>query len=234
MNDLNLPQLSNLSIFLLMSLILILRYFISSGVFHYWSFTSHKATGPTFIKKDIWRSIQSSLVFAAVSTVFILMLKNGHTQVYFNFSDFAWWYGPLSLILFLILQDTYFYWTHRLMHVYSFKKYHFAHHESRHPTAWTSFAFHPLEALIQAIFLPLFVAVIPIHIAYFFLALFIMTVFGITNHLGREIYPLALEKKLYIITSTHHNRHHHVVNKNFGLFFTFWDLLMGTEYHDKN
>jgi lathosterol oxidase len=212
-------------VFLIMSLFLIIRYFAASGFFHYFFPSSKK----TQIKRDIRRSIESSVVFAMMITVVIWGLQTNKTSIYFDLDHFPTWYGPLSLFLFLGLQDTYFYWSHRLMHMVYFKQIHFAHHESRNPSAWTSFAFHPVEAFIQAIFLPAFLFTVPIHPYYLISGLMVMTLFGITNHLEKEIYPELLEEKLFMITSTHHQKHHKYVNKNFGLFFTFWDLVMRTE-----
>lgn len=107
------------------------------------------------------------------------------------------------------------------------------HHISRNPTAWTSFAFHPFEALIQALFIPVMVFILPIHVTVLGLHLLLMSVFGVTNHLGREIYPSWIEKKFYLITATHHQKHHQSMSVNYGLYFTWWDLLFQTEQKDK-
>lgn len=217
--------MESLLVFLIMTVFLILRYLVASGIFHYF-FPSAKTSS---IKKDIRRSIESSVVFALIITLVIWGIQTNRSSIYFDLHAYPLWYGPVSLFLFLALQDTYFYWTHRLMHLVYFKQIHFAHHESRNPSAWTSFAFHPVEAFIQAIFLPAFLFLIPIHLYYLLAGLMVMTLFGITNHLEQEVYPAALERKFYLITSTHHQKHHKQVNKNFGLFFTFWDSLMKTD-----
>lgn len=220
------PNLPIILIFFIMTIFLIMRYFISSALFHHF-FPSSKNVN---IKRDIRRSVESSVVFAGMITIVIWGIQNDRASIYYDFYKYPFWYGPISLLLFLGLQDTYFYWTHRLMHSIYFKEVHFAHHESRNTSAWTSFAFHPVEALIQAVFLPVFLFTIPIHFSYLFLGLLIMSLFGITNHLEKEIYPQFLESRLFVITSQHHQKHHKQVNKNFGLFFTFWDLVMKTEH----
>lgn len=219
------PELPIALVFIVMTVFLLMRYFFSSALFHHFFPSSKKE----LIKKDIRRSVESSVVFAAMITIVIWGIQTNRSSIYFDFTEYPLWYGPLSLFLFLALQDTYFYWTHRLMHMVYFKEIHFAHHESRNTSAWTSFAFHPVEALIQAIFLPAFLFTIPIHYSYLIVGLVIMSLFGITNHIEKEIYPRFLESKLFLITSNHHQKHHKRVNKNFGLFFTFWDHMMGTE-----
>lgn len=160
----------------------------------------------------------------------IRLWQHGMTSLYFSMDEYPLWYLPISLIIYLIIHDTYFYWTHRWQHLNFFRQIHFAHHESRNPTSWTSFAFHPTEALIQALILPLLITLIPINVIILGIFFLIMSLFGITNHLGFEIYPRWFEMRLRLITATHHQYHHENLSKNFGLYFTWWDRLMKTEY----
>lgn len=213
--------------FILLSFILILRYFIGAGGFYY---LFRKKSVHANLKADISWSILSSVVFAFFGAVTIKLWELELTKIYMKWDEFGWIYLPFSLVLYLFLHDAYFYWTHRLLHKsYLLKKVHFAHHLSRKPTAFTSFSFHPIEALIQAVFLPVLLILIPIHLSMLIAYLTIMSVFGITNHLGFEIYPAWLEKKLFLITANHHQKHHEHFDKNFGLYFSFWDRWMKTE-----
>ena len=76
------------------------------------------------------------------------------------------WYLPVSVLLYLLAHDAWFYWTHRWMHRPGpFRLAHAVHHASRPPTAWAAMAFHPIEALTGAVAIPLLVFVIPIHVA---------------------------------------------------------------------
>jgi len=62
----------------------------------------------------------------------------------------------------VVAHDTWFYWTHRALHDRRwFRAVHGRHHASLHPTPWAAYAFHPVEALVQAIFLPLFLLLVP-------------------------------------------------------------------------
>lgn len=230
MNAESLPVFSLPLTFLILSTILVLRYFLLSGLMF---FLVRKLISPLDklqVKRDIRWSVLSSFVFAASAMVMIRIWQNGMSLIYLDLSEYPLWYAPISFIIYLIIQDTYFYWTHRLMHKVGFRYIHRPHHETRNPTSWTSFAFHPWEALIQSILLPLLTMWIPIHIGILGLFLILMSAFGVTNHLGTEIYPSFIEKKLGIITANHHQIHHTNLKKNFGLFFSFWDKLMGTEY----
>lgn len=213
--------------FLLLSLILILRYFVGAGSFYLFF---RKRSSNSNLRKDIQWSILSSIVFAFFGAITFLLWDMDLTKIYTSWDEFGLLYLPLSLMIYLFLHDTYFYWTHRLLHKsYLLKNFHFAHHMSRRPTAFTSFSFHPIEAVIQAVFLPVLLLIIPIHLGVLICYLMIMSVFGITNHLGFEIYPMWLEKKFYLITANHHQKHHEFYDKNYGLYFSFWDRWMNTE-----
>lgn len=212
--------------FTILFIVMSLRYFLMSGFFY----SFNKSGQALQIRRDIRWSVLSTAVFAAFGAVFLFIWESGASQIYTNMQSHPYWYLPVSLFIYLFIHDSYFYWTHRWMHRNYFKQIHFAHHESIHPTAWTSFAFHPYEALIQAIFLPLIIMLIPIHLYVLVVYLMLMSLFGVTNHLGREIYSTQLSERYSIITATHHEVHHKKMNYNFGLYFSWWDKWMGTEY----
>ena len=92
--------------------------------------------------------------------------------------------------------------------------------------------FHPVEAAIVSLLIPALVFVIPIHIGMVGMVLLVMTVMGVTNHMGWEIFPKALvHSRLggWLITASHHNRHHEQYRCNYGLYFRFWDRMCGTD-----
>ena len=56
------------------------------------------------------------------------------------------------------------------------------------------------------------------------------------GHLGYETFPKSLIKHpigKWQNNATNHNLHHQLSKYNYGLYFTFWDRLMGT-YQAKN
>lgn len=230
-----LPQFSWPITWLLLSLIMIIRYLVLSGTFTIicQRFNLRPITAGLLqqkqIKRDIYWSLISSIIFALAGTLLIIVWREGSGQIYHEIGLYPLWYLPTSLMIYMIAHDTYFYWTHRLLHRYKFKACHSVHHESKIPTAWTSFAFHPIEAIIQAIILPALVMSVPIHWSMLVVFLVLMSLFGVMNHLGHEIYPPFLEKYLGLINATHHQHHHQKVNQNFGLYFNWWDKFMGTE-----
>jgi len=106
------------------------------------------------------------------------------------------------------------------------------HHDSRPPTAWAAMSFHPWEAVTGAIVIPALVFIIPIHVASLAVVLSIMTIMGVGNHMGWEMFPKAVVHGplgQWMITATHHQKHHDSYRGNYGLYFRFWDRLCGTD-----
>ena len=222
---------------LAMTVIVGARYLLSSGVFA-WA-TKMKQPGlyaglDQQISREIYWSLFSAAIYGVPAGIVAWGWNNmGWTLIYREIGDYPLWYLPLSVFLYMFVHDTWFYWSHRVMHrPFWFKVAHADHHESRPPTAWAAMSFHPWEALTGAIVIPVLVFIIPVHIGALGLVLGIMTFMGITNHMGWELFPRAVVKgtlgKL-LITATHHQKHHDAYRGNYGLYFRFWDRLCGTD-----
>lgn len=187
-------------------------------------------------QKHIWsevlHSASTAVVFALMGIGIYFARAAGYTRIYTDINTYGWAYLVLSIALMVILHDTYFYWMHRLMHhPRLFMLLHRVHHHSRNPTPWASLSFHPLEAVLEFGIIPLGICFIPFHP----LALFLFTVwslfFNVTGHLGYELFPKGFVRHpvwKWMNTSTHHNMHHQRSNCNYGLYFNFWDRVMGT------
>jgi sterol desaturase/sphingolipid hydroxylase (fatty acid hydroxylase superfamily) len=220
-----------------MTAIVALRYLAASGGFAL--ATRIKRPGLyTGLNRQIWREIGWSLASAAIYGVPAGLVAwgwqaRGWTRIYSDPHFYPLWWMPLSVLAFLLVHDAYFYWTHRLMHgSWAFRTMHAVHHASRPPTAWAAMSFHPWEALSGAIVIPALVFLIPIHVAMLGLVLTIMTVMGVTNHMGWELFPDFLVRSRvgkWLITATHHQRHHQQYRCNYGLYFRLWDRLCGTD-----
>ncbi|KPL69147.1 sterol desaturase [Erythrobacter sp. SG61-1L] len=222
---------------LAMTLIVGLRYLITSGAF---AWATHKVRPGLYkgltpqIRMEIFWSLASAAIYGVPAGIVAWgWQERGWTKIYTAWNDYPLWYLPLSLFLYLFLHDTWFYWTHRWMHRPAvFRVAHAVHHASRPPTAWAAMSFHPVEAITGAVVIPALVFFIPIHIAMLGTVLAIMTVMGVTNHMGWEMFPRALvHSRLghWLITASHHHRHHENYRCNYGLYFRFWDHLCGTD-----
>ena len=231
------PMFAALLSTLAMTLIVGARYLATSGFFAW--LTSrvrpglYDRLGPQMGREIRWSLLSAAIYGIPAGVVAWGWDSHGWTQVYTDVSQYPLWYLPLSVFLYLFAHDTWFYWTHRLMHrPWWFKTAHAVHHESRPPTAWAAMSFHPWEALTGAIVIPALVFIIPIHVGAIGLVLGIMTVMGITNHMGWEMFPkFVVNGKLgnWLITATHHQKHHDAYRGNYGLYFRFWDKICGTD-----
>ena len=220
-----------------MTIIVALRYLAASGIFAW--LTGRRRPGyHAKLGKQIRREIGWSLASAAIYGIpagfaYWAWQEHGLTRIYTDVTAMPLWYLPLGPLLYLLLHDTWFYWTHRLMHRPRwFRAMHAVHHASRPPTAWAAMSFHPWEALTGAIVIPALVFLVPIHIAMLGIVLLVMTVMGVTNHMGWEMFPRAMvHSRLggWVITASHHQRHHEHYRCNYGLYFRHWDWLCGTD-----
>jgi lathosterol oxidase len=221
----------------------LLRYFLIAGLTYLiawkWCFPLFKnrflyKEMPS--KKDLYREIKYSvlttLIFLMPTTVIILTKSFEFSKVYFDISDHGMTWYVLSYFIVFFLHDTYFYWTHRLMHVKKlFPYFHRVHHLSHKPTPMAAFAFHPLEALVEAFLFLLIPLVMPVHwtvLVFFTLFSLFMNVYG---HLGFNLFSLERQKKFplnLLSHSTHHSWHHQYHRGNYGFYLQFWDRTMKT------
>jgi lathosterol oxidase len=222
---------------LAMSMIVALRYFLSSGGFA----LATRGVRPGLyaglgrqIRAEIGWSLLSAVIYGVPAGIVAWgWHARGWTRIYTDIHAFPLWYLPLSLLVYLFLHDTWFYWTHRLMHRPKwFRIAHAVHHASRPPTAWAAMSFHPWEALTGAFVIPALVFFVPVHVVVLGLVLTVMTVMGVTNHMGWEMFPRGLVHSPlggWLITASHHQRHHEIYSCNYGLYFRLWDRLCGTD-----
>ena len=224
--------------------IILTRYFLVAGG-TYWffyaklgrSFVSqhlqHLSPSWESIQRDIKLSVLSAVVFAIAAAFILSTYGWGITRIYSDPQQYGLWYLGASYGAVLILQDAYFYFTHRLFHHPAlFLLLHQGHHRSRYPTPWTSFAFDPLEAIVSSLFLVGIVFVIPLHFITLIAVLTTMTVWAVLNHLGIDRLPLSFPHHWlgkWFIGPAHHSIHHLKYNLHYGLYFTLWDKLLGTQ-----
>lgn len=145
----------------------------------------------------------------------------------------GWWFAA-SLVLMIVAHDAYFYWTHRLIHDRRlFRWFHRRHHRSNNPSPFTAYSFDLSEAAVNALFVPLWMIVVPTGWEVLGLFMLHQIARNTIGHCGYEIMPARRDGKPlfdWITTPTHHDIHHAEAGWNYGLYFTWWDRLMGTEH----
>jgi Delta7-sterol 5-desaturase len=178
----------------------------------------------------------SILTVAIFATVGVGTYFGGQAGIFkvipeFRSGDTAYLIG--STLLMIVLHDTYFYWTHRLMHhPRLFRWVHLRHHLSRRPTPWAAYSFAPAEAVIEAAFSALFLLLVPMHELGLFIWLGHQILRNAIGHSGIEIFPRSWVGNRWLDWTnavTHHDLHHSQFRYNYGLYFSWWDRLMGTE-----
>ncbi|MBC7519835.1 MAG: sterol desaturase family protein [Sandarakinorhabdus sp.] len=185
-------------------------------------------------RREMLASLRSVIIYALVSTPALWLTANGYTAGFYQ--------GTPSLAvvaayvgLLLVAHDSWFYWTHRVFHdPRLFKRFHLLHHKSVTPTPFAAYSFNAIEAASEVLFVSLWVAFVPTPWVAMFSFLGIMIVRNVMGHAGVELMPKGFADHWFwglFATTTHHDLHHNgSFNHNFGLYFTWWDRVMGTEH----
>ena len=221
---------------ILMTAIVAVRYLIVSGGLAWITRRVGRArvVRPQQIYAEIRWSLLSAAIYGVPAGLTFWAWKAHHlTALYADPHAYPLVWLPLSVLVYLMLHDSWFYWTHRLMHRPAlFRAAHAVHHRSRPPTAWAAMSFHPWEALSGAILLPALAWIVPIHPAALGIVLLIASVMGTTNHMGWEFLPPRIVRGPVggaVISAAHHEVHHRDYRCNYGLYFRFWDRACGTD-----
>jgi len=190
------------------------------------------------IRREILISMRTVLIFAANGIAISFGAVFGVLAIYTDVASHGWLWFWVSTALIIVTHDTWFYWAHWLMHKPRlYRLFHKTHHKSHNPTPFTSYFFDTGEAMVQAVFLPLFVVFIPMHPLALMIFIMHMMARNVLGHCGVEVFPARRDGRPmfdWMTTVTHHDQHHANARYNLGLYFTWWDRLMGTEnpnYH---
>ena len=183
--------------------------------------------------REIFTSLRSVMIYAVVATPSVWLQVNGYvvgdsgraTPVVIG----------LYVVALIVVHDAYFYWTHRALHdPRLFKRWHRTHHRSVTPTPFTAYAFDWREAVVQAAFVSGWICLVPTPSGAMFIFLGLLMLRNVLGHSGTEFGPRGMaDHPVFglLATTVHHDLHHSGgFQSNFGLYFTWWDRLMGTEH----
>src|SRR5215203_442428 len=126
-----LPDFTNLAWFLTLTTaifaVVIGRYLLIAGLFYtifylwfpnYWKnkkINERQYKSGQFRKEVGWSTI-TALIFALSGAITVLLWQRGYIKVYNETTAYPLWWLPVSLVLALVLHETYYYWLHRWMH----------------------------------------------------------------------------------------------------------------------
>jgi lathosterol oxidase len=216
---------------LILSVVGLTFYFGFAGLSQYlFSRRSQAAPTPTKPEPGIDRdaillSVVGTLGNAVLTSPVLVLVFQGSSQMYFRVADHGWAYLLFSILALLAFTETLIYWLHRALHLRTpYQLLHAYHHSFRTPTAWVSFAFHPLDSFIQALPYHLFIFLFPLHFGVYVAALVLVNLWTFLIH---EPVPLLPDRWLNL--TAHHAIHHSCNKYNYGQFFTIWDR-MGNTY----
>ena len=185
---------------------------------------------------EVIYSLRTVLIFACVGTFVYMGAQTGVIPIYTEVANYGWVWLIVSTVVLIVAHDAWFYWTHWFMHKPRlFRWFHSRHHKSHNPTPFTSYSFDASEAVVNAIYFPLILLVIPAHPIALLIFTAHMMLRNALGHCGYEIFPARRDGRPlldWLTTVTHHDMHHEYAGRNFGLYFTWWDRWMGTEHHE--
>ncbi|MEL6134778.1 MAG: sterol desaturase family protein, partial [Bacteroidota bacterium] len=140
--------------------------------------------------REFTHSVLTMGVFSLIALVIIHSPFRDYTQLYSDIHAYPLGWIPLSIFLAVVIQDTYFYWMHRVIHHRRlFRIFHLVHHRSTNPTPLASHAFNISESILEALIIPIILLLVPIHL-YSVLGFIILgLMFNVYGHLGYEIMP---------------------------------------------
>ena len=188
------------------------------------------------LRREMLYSLSTLCILTALYAWGATLVEHGAVKLYIPLFQHGAAWLLLSLPVTIVWHDAYFYWTHRLLHTrWLFRQIHGVHHRSRNPSPWAALSFHPVEALIHGMALPIVLIVLPLNL-YVVLAFAIHQIVRNTHgHAGIETLPRGFARHWLggrFVTTTHHHLHHETSKGNYGLWFTWWDRLCGTERSD--
>jgi sterol desaturase/sphingolipid hydroxylase (fatty acid hydroxylase superfamily) len=125
------------------------------------------------------------------------------------------------LLAFIVLEDTLFYWSHRLLHTrWLFRHVHVRHHRFRHVRGFVAEYAHPLESALN--FVAFFLGPILLGTPFLILCVWIVV----------RMFETVEAHSGYAFTgvSSRHSFHHlHAQRGCYGSFLSPWDLALGTD-----
>lgn len=192
-----------------------------------------REASPDDIRREIKSSLRTVLIFSVIYAGVYFGTRTGLFTIYLGVAPLGWVYMLFSMAAIIIAHDAYFYWTHRLLHVPRFARFHRTHHQSTTPTAYSCYAFDASEAILHGLFLPIWLLIAPMQLPALFLSISFMMVRNILGHSGVELFARGPTRSRWfgwLVTNTDHDLHHATFRYNYGFHFTWWDRLMGTEH----
>lgn len=199
-------------------------------------FASRRIQNPGKLDRaQIGREVRNALLTMLFSSAIPLLIAGG-SRVQATVEGWAPWELAALFVVLLVLNDAWFYATHRLLHSpWLFKHVHSVHHRSIDVNPFSVYSFHPLEGILLTAWVIPVVLLFPIPLPLLGAMQFIGLLNNVNAHLGYELMPrwfVRIPPFSWFTSSTFHNQHHAQVTGNYGLMFRVWDRMLGSERVD--
>jgi sterol desaturase/sphingolipid hydroxylase (fatty acid hydroxylase superfamily) len=187
------------------------------------------------IKREIVRGTEIIILISICISAYMRYLED--YMPFYHFYDNYTMSIPqicLNVFCFMFLADTWFYWSHRILHKPVFWRIiHYYHHSYIDTTAFSQISVHYIEGLIHG---PLVYIVpqlvFPIHPAIAIGIGFPTGIFAIMAHDG-EILDVNTHVRHHIYKSINSNEYE-IKGCNYSLYWQFWDKLCDTAYDNEH
>ena len=203
-----------------MSFLALDYYWYSNGISKY-KFSISADGRPFAPTRMIYKAIVVAICNQIVATPFIYYITEYCIDQSWQLSLYDIYYSPLYFLLYVLLADQWFYWTHRTLHMnrFLYKHIHSIHHQWVFPMAIRAIYAHPVEHVIGNVgSLMIGPLCFPINGALLCLWVTSATLNSVLAHSGT---------KIYMLTDEAHDMHHRVLLCNFGVM-GLCDRLFGT------
>ncbi|OMJ92001.1 hypothetical protein SteCoe_5318 [Stentor coeruleus] len=193
---------------------------------------------PWAFNKNFYEKIKSLFKCALINQLLIvppLSLINGFTVKYqINIDQFpSLWINFGQILFFIMIDDIFVYWSHRLLHTpYFYKWIHKQHHEFNMNISMVSEYAHPIEYVIGNIVPigagPVLYGQNRVHIITWYLWLMFRSLHTSEGHSGYHVLWSPFRFLPFGASSAFHEEHHLKNVGNFGSIFMIWDTIFDT------
>lgn len=180
---------------------------------------------PDQLQREWRQSLHSVLIFGIGMVVPWGLLQLGWAQLASTASAGR---IALEIVVLMLWNDVHFWLNHRLLHTRALARFHTDHHRSYVTTPWSTYSFHPIEALMLGNIILLPMVLYDFH--FWSLAAVPVLSLGL-NAIGHsnydffpqvsDIHPLAASRR--------HHLHHARPKGNYGFALAFMDRWMRTQ-----
>jgi len=199
-------------------------YILGAGLFEYTNPTPKTPQRIAEIKLELSMGVVAMICNVLYAMTWMWLVEPyGPFFGYFETHQYTVTSFLAGTIVYLFWFDSWFYWTHRLLHLR--KPFNFWYHVHRHhhqfvdPTAFAQDAVHPFEAILQGPMGHYFITLLfPLHPVVHAVFGFLTSLYAIAAHDARSL------------DLNDHVKHHHYKSCNFALYWAFWDYVCLTRF----